>query len=108
MCYSTTVILVRKLIWDVWNIAHVARHHVDPDEVEAVCHGMPIILRSKQKRRLILIGLTAEERMLAVVLEAKGGGRYYTITAYDANADDSALYYRLRGGENNDKNEKSE
>jgi len=104
MCYSTIVILVRKLIWDIWNIDHIARHHVDPDEIEAVCHGMPIILRGRQKGRLILIGLTGEERMLAVVLEAKGGGRYYPITAYDADANDSALYWRLRGGENNDKN----
>ena len=95
MRYTTTVIFVRKLIWDVWNIAHIARHYVDPDEVEAVCKTKPIILRARQKGRLILIGLTEEERMLTIILEAKGGSRYYPITAYDANDTDSALYYRL-------------
>ncbi len=89
------MIFIRKLIWDVWNITHIARHNIDPDEVEAVCRAIPIILRGKQKGRLILIGQTAEKRMLVVVLEAKGGSRYYPVTAYDANTKDCALYWRL-------------
>jgi hypothetical protein len=31
------MIHIRRLIWDDWNIAHIARHEVSPDEVEEVC-----------------------------------------------------------------------
>ena len=96
------MIVVRKLIWDVWNISHIARHHVTPDEVEAICHRDPLILRGQQKNRLVLIGSTEEERMLAVILESEGSGIYYPITAYPADKKDIVLYNRLKnkGGEN--------
>src|SRR3989344_3558276 len=88
MCYSRRVLTVRKLIWDEWNISHISRHHVTPDEVEAICHGDPLILRGQQKNRLMLIGSTEEERILAVILESKGRGIYYPITAYPADKKD--------------------
>jgi len=107
MCYSINVLIVRKLVWDTWNISHIARHHVTSDEVEAICHGDPLILRGQQKNRLALIGLTEEERILAVILESKGHGIYYPITAYPADKKDIALYNRLKikgGDRNNEKN----
>jgi hypothetical protein len=33
------MIFIRRLVWDSWNVAHIARHEVTPDEVEEVCHG---------------------------------------------------------------------
>ena len=33
------MIEVRELVWTAWNIGHIARHAVTPDEVEEVCHG---------------------------------------------------------------------
>lgn len=99
MCYIDIVLVVRKLIWDAWNVSHIARHNVTPDEVEAICHGLPIVLRGQQKNRLVLIGPTEEKRILTVVLEAKGRGKYYPITAYEASRFDVVLYRRLRGGE---------
>lgn len=101
MCYTNIVIFVRKLVWDSWNVQHIARHHVTPDEVEAVCHSDPLILRGQQKNRLVLIGQT-EERILAVILESQGKGQYYPITAYPADQKDSNLYKRLKGGENHE------
>lgn len=94
------MITVRRLIWDSWNLRHVARHHITPDEVEEVCHGYPLILRGQQKNRLVIIGLTKERRILAIVLESKGRGAYYPITSYPADSHDIALYQRLKGGEN--------
>ncbi|MBI2049675.1 BrnT family toxin [Candidatus Roizmanbacteria bacterium] len=101
------MLTVRKLIWDAWNISHIARHHVTPDEVETICHRDPLILRGQQKNRLVLIGSTEEERILAVILELKGRGTYYPITAYPADKKDIALYNRLKnkgGDRNNEKN----
>lgn len=93
------MLFIRRLLWDSWNIHHIANHHVIPEEVEEVCHGEPFILRGQQKGRLVLIGPTAEKRLLAVILEAKGRGVYYPITAYPADNRDKALYNRLRGGD---------
>lgn len=101
------MLIVRKLIWDAWNISHIARHHVIPDEVEAICHGDPLVLRGQRKSRLVLIGSTEGERILAIILESKGNGAYYPITAYLADKKDVALYNRLKnkgGDRNNEKN----
>ena len=46
------VLTIRKLIWDPWNIQHIARHQIIPDEIEAVCHNNPIVLRGQLKNRL--------------------------------------------------------
>lgn len=107
MCYSENVLIVRKLIWDAWNISHIARHHVTPDEVETICHENPLTLRGQQKNRLVLIGSTEKERILAVILEAKGSGIYYPITAYPADKKDIALYNRLKNKGGEDNNEKN-
>lgn len=104
--YYITMLLIRKLIWDAWNIQHIARHQVEPSEIEAVCYSNPLILQGQQKGRLVLLGKTDEERVLGVVLEPKGQGKYYPLTAYNADEHDIALYYRLRGGENNETDEK--
>lgn len=77
---------------------HIEKHHVVPDEVEEICHGSPLILQGQQKKRLVLIGLTEEQTILTVVLEAKGRGTYYPITAYPSNTHDITLYKRLKGG----------
>lgn len=106
MCYSIFVILVRKLIWDTWNLQHIARHQVTPEEVEAACYNDPLVLRGQQKGRLVLIGKTNEERILGMVVEGKGYGKYYVVTAYDVSITDKVLYKRLRGGE--EKNEEKE
>jgi len=100
MCYTHTVIFVRKLIWDSWNVQHISRHHVTQDEVEALCHGNPLVLRGQQRNRLVLVGETQEKRILAVILESQGRSRYYPVTAYPAGQKDISLYERLKGGEN--------
>ena len=98
------MIKVKKLIWDSWNVKHIARHHVLTGEVEAVCHGATLILRGQQKGRLLLIGSTEENRMISIVLESKGHGVYYPVTAYDSDLKDIALYKRLKGGDDNETN----
>lgn len=96
------MIHIRKLLWDSWNTAHIARHHVIPEEVEEICHNNPLILQGQKKGRLVVISKTEEQRLLEVVLETKGKGNFYPVTAYDADMHDTALYNRLRGGENDE------
>ena len=92
------MIFIRKLIWDTWNINHIAKHHVLPDEVEEICHGSPVILQGQQKKRLVLIGPTEEERVLTIILESNGHGTYYPVTAYPSDMQDIILFKHLQGG----------
>lgn len=71
MHYNNSMIFIRRLIWDNWNLGHIARHAVIPEEVEEVCHSNPLVLES-YKERLLLIGSTLSGKMLAVVLDPEG------------------------------------
>ncbi len=48
------MIVVRRLSWDPGNVAHIARHAVVPEEVEAVCHGRPLVQVGKSGRFLVI------------------------------------------------------
>lgn len=86
------MIVVDKLVWDSWNVEHIARHDVIPEEVEEVCHGKYIV-RETYDKRLLLIGPTLSERMLAIVLgTTKRKGRYYPVTARPASKKEIRLY----------------
>jgi uncharacterized DUF497 family protein len=90
MCYIRIVtIFIKGLIWDDWNKEHIAKHGIDPTEVEEVCHGKVKTSESYRKRILIL-GITRKGRELAIVLSPEdrnltvyGEGVYYLITAFD-------------------------
>ena len=103
MRYNNIVIFVRHLIWDTWNVAHIAHHNVTPDEVEEVCHGNPLSEQGYDKR-LLLIGPTAVGRMLGVVLAPEGKGIYYPVTARPASRKEHQKYQEEAGGEHNDRN----
>ena len=49
------MIVVKRLVWDGWNSAHVGRHNVTPSEVEEVCHNDPLV-REGYKNRLVVLG----------------------------------------------------
>lgn len=67
------------IIWDNWNINHIARHHVtteeveeamsDPDRVKVHTHGI-----GENKKRLI--GKTDDRRFLFVVYVRQENGLY--------------------------------
>lgn len=89
---------VQRLVWNTWNVAHIARHEVAPEEVEEVCHGEPLALRG-YRNRIILIGPTDVGRMLAVVLGPEAEGVYYPVTARPASRKERRFYLQDRGGE---------
>ena len=55
-----------------------------PHEVEEVCSGR-FVARYSYAGRVMLIGPTLEDRVLAVVLEPIGEGAHYVITARPAS-----------------------
>lgn len=71
------------LVWDEWNIEHIAKHGVTKVEVEEI---FTMVLRAKKsyKGRLMVFGKTKEKRLLAVVLEKQERG-YYVLSARNAS-----------------------
>ena len=96
------MIVIKRLVWDDWNIYHIARHEVTPEEVETVCQGNFITLQGK-KGRLVIVGSTAEQRMLSIVLEPEPEeGVYYPVTARPAARKERQIYQQIKktkGGE---------
>jgi uncharacterized DUF497 family protein len=91
------MLFVRCLIWDTWNIAHIARHDVIPDEVEEVCHGQPMTSQT-YNGRLRVVGPTRSRRMLTVILApTEGPGVYYPVTARPADRKERRHYEQQRG-----------
>jgi len=79
------MIRVDHLIWDDWNVAHIAQHHVTPEAVEEVCQALPLASTS-YGGRLRLIGVSKAGRMLTVILApGQRPGSYYPVTARPAS-----------------------
>jgi uncharacterized DUF497 family protein len=91
------MLFVRRLIWDTWNIAHIARHDVIPDEVEEVCHGDPVTSQT-YNGRLRVVGPTRSHRMLTGILApTEERGVYYPVTARPADRKERRSYEQQRG-----------
>jgi uncharacterized protein len=91
------MLIIRRFIWDTWNIAHIARHDVIPDEVEEVCHGQPVTSQT-YKGRLRVVGPTRSRRMLTVILApTQEPGVYYPVTARPADRKERRSYEQQRG-----------
>jgi uncharacterized protein len=83
---------IRRLIWDTFNVAHIARHNVTPEEVEEVCHGTAFFSENTYKGRLRVIGSNAAGRLLTVILAPQGRGIYYPVTARTASRKERRQY----------------
>ncbi len=91
------MILVSQLRWDDWNRAHIAKHGITPEQVEAVCQG-PYIVREGYKGRLMVIGPDGAGRILVAVLDPEGKDAYYTVSARPASRRERQIYQREKGG----------
>lgn len=87
---------VRRLVWDGWNEAHIAKHGVTREEVEQVCHASPIFTDS-YRNRIVAIGPTHAGRILAVALdpEAEGEGVYYPVSARPASRKERGYFQEV-------------
>jgi uncharacterized protein len=91
------MLTIRRLLWDDWNVNHIARHDVRPEKVEEVCQGDFIVLVGK-KDRVIVIGPSTTGRMLAVILdlEPKELDVYYPVTARPAARKERRIYRQMK------------
>ena len=73
-----------RLGWDAWNEDHVARHGINPDEVEEAARNAPHMIRARG-RTFRVIGQTDGGRSLTVFVAPRPGGTFYVVTARDAD-----------------------
>lgn len=85
-------VIVTQLIWDDWNVTHIARHDVVPDAVEQSLSDPDALFLQAKQGRVMVLG-RAGVRLLATVLnKQEGDGVYYVITARDMSKNERAFY----------------
>lgn len=82
---------IDKLVWDEWNIQHVARHNVVQSEVEESLHNR-FVVRPTYRERLLLIGKTNAGRLISTVVHEDNENIYYVITSRDASVSEIQDY----------------
>lgn len=86
------MLVIRKLVWDSWNIEHIAQHDVTPKEVEEACSGNYSV-RETYGGRLMIISPTINGKLLAIVIAPKvKEGFYYPVTAWPASGKLRKIY----------------
>jgi uncharacterized DUF497 family protein len=94
------MLIVRRLVWDSWNVTHIAKHNCVPEEVEAVCQANPHTEAAKQGR-IRVTGKTSAGRIISAFLDPEPEpGVYYTVSARDASKQERRAYAAwINGGE---------
>ena len=75
---------IREFIWTPDRIEHVAKHQVQPEEVEQVCFGQPLVLRAKSSGKnpvYYVLGQTEAGRYLFCVVIQFPEEKGYPVTA---------------------------
>lgn len=96
------MVTINKLIWDDFNIDHIAVHSVTVKQVEEICQG-EFIARQTYNGRLLLTGPDSTGNLLSVVLAPEGNDEYYIVTARSAAKKERRDYRQTQeGGESHD------
>jgi len=86
-----------ELIWSPWNVEEIARHGLEPEEVdEAASDPQRAVRRNKRFRTApayYVIGSTSGGTIVTMILSPRGSGRYWPVTAWEADVVDVAAYH---------------
>jgi uncharacterized DUF497 family protein len=86
------VVRVKRLVWDEWNIAHIAKHKVIPEEVEEICHNDALVQQG-HTGRLLIFGLTKGNKMITVIIDPEPEKEvYYVVTARPSSKRERNIY----------------
>jgi len=78
--------------WDHFNIEHIARHNISPDEIEDVAFDDEPWIRKGREGTRYMLGYTVAGRYLFTVYALKGKGIARVITAIDMDEKTRKLY----------------
>ncbi len=89
---------IRDLLWDEWNEQHVARHNVEPEEVEDVALGSFSLAVCVRRGRYRITGQTESGRYLTVFVDRVSNRVFYAVTARDSTDREIWRLRRWKGG----------
>lgn len=86
------------LVWDDWNLEHIAKHAVSKDEVEEAITGESIF-RASYKNRIAVTGPTQVGRMLTIIIgeSPRQAHLYYVFSARPASRAERRDYLAEKG-----------
>ena len=91
---------IHELVWPEDRIAHIAAHHVSPEEVEETCFDRPLVqsARSSGKNPVFyVLGQTFAGRYLFCVIISFPDGRGYPVTARPMTKKEQRRFNRWQG-----------
>ena len=87
---------ITELMWDDSNVGHIARHRVNPHEVEDICFDPHISVKS-ELHKYVLSGQTQTGRYINVVVERVDKEIFRPITAFGMSENYKKAYKRRMG-----------
>ena len=91
--------MINDILWPSDRIEHIAKHNVEPHEVEEVCFGESLVLRAKSKGEnpaYYILGQTISGRYLFCVILCFPDGKGYPVTARDMTPKEKSRYKKWR------------
>jgi uncharacterized DUF497 family protein len=92
---------IRRFVWPEDRIDHIARHGVEPDEVEEACFGHSFVQRAKSEGEnpvYYVLGVTNAGRYLFCVVIRFSDGTGYPVTARPMTDKEKRRYRQWRSG----------
>ncbi|MCP4696783.1 MAG: hypothetical protein GY862_08030 [Gammaproteobacteria bacterium] len=90
---------IREIIWPEDRVDHIARHDVQPEEVEEVCFSQSLLLRAKSEGKnpvYYVLGQTNAGSYLFCVIIQFPDGKGYPVTARQMTAKEKAKYRKWK------------
>ena len=91
--------LIDELIWPADRVDHIARHGIEPEEVEEVCFDRPLVQRAKSGGKnpvLYVLGETLSGRHLFCVIIRFPDGKGFPVTARPMTVKEKRRYQRWK------------
>ena len=87
---------ITEIAWDSDTITHIARHAVEPKEVEAVCFSNKVSILCGRGKTYYALGQTDTGRYLTVIFRYLGRNKAKIITARAMSEAERKYYQRRR------------
>jgi hypothetical protein len=88
-----------EINWTDWSIDHIARHNVEPNEIEqGLFDDDPIVLEQRKDRRIILCSTWSSRLLFVVISFPPDGNQIKIITARDVNHWEKKILKKRRKG----------
>jgi uncharacterized DUF497 family protein len=85
-----------EIVWSEWTIQHIAKHHVEPYEVEeGLFEDSAVVLERQKDRRSVLCETWGSRLILVVISYPPEGDQIRIITARDMTESEKR-YFKTR------------